>query len=158
MVFLIVANQNSVLCFLLNNLSQMGELVFFIFMTTLLMNLSQQFVLSASRTAIRNDTGGRGGTKTVMGDNMSTKCEPLSHSLENGYIVCDGENVNSTCWTVCLEGYKKEDLLMGSYNCQVNGEWSGEHTTCTPKDCGTPSQVLCFIHLIMSTKQLHGTL
>ncbi len=70
------------------------------------------------------------------------KCGQLNHTLIDGHLVCDGEDVNSTCWTVCIEGYEKENALTGSFKCEENGEWNGERTTCIQKDCGPLEQVI----------------
>ena len=76
------------------------------------------------------------------GTGEQLKCEVLSRVLENGYLVCNGMDLNSTCWTTCIEGYEKENALTGSYICLENGEWEGEGTTCVRKDCGSLDQVI----------------
>ena len=76
------------------------------------------------------------------GTGEQLKCEVLSRVLENGYLVCNGMDINSTCWTRCIEGYEKENALTGSYICLENGEWEGEGTTCVRKDCGSLDQVI----------------
>lgn len=69
------------------------------------------------------------------------KCEALSHDLANGHLVCNGIEIYSSCWTVCIEGYEKENAQIGSYVCQENGEWNGERTLCVRKDCRSFHQV-----------------
>lgn len=95
-------------------------------------------LISAAKTS-NNDLAGSGGTNKATGDKL--KCEPFPHTLADGYVVCNGEVNGSTCWTVCIEGYEKEKALIGSFECQENGEWSGEGTTCAKKDCGPLNQV-----------------
>jgi len=90
-----------------------------------------------SETDVEDNAGlSRAGTGEQL------KCELLSRVLENGYLVCDGMDINSTCWTRCIEGYEKENALTGSYICLENGEWEGEGTTCVRKDCGSLDQVI----------------
>lgn len=43
---------------------------------------------------------------------------------------------------MCIEGYEKENALTGSFECEENGEWNGERTTCIRKDCGPLEQVV----------------
>ena len=81
----------------------------------------------------------KGGAKKATGEEL--KCEKLNHTMSNGHLVCNGEDINSTCWTVCIEGYQKENELTGSLKCEENGEWNGERTTCIRKDCGPLEQV-----------------
>ena len=42
---------------------------------------------------------------------------------------------------MCIEGYEKENGLIGSYICEENGKWQGEGTACVKKDCGSHDQV-----------------
>lgn len=81
-----------------------------------------------------------GQTKKVAGEKF--KCGYLNHTMADGHLVCNGENINSTCWTVCIEGYEKENALIGNFECEENGEWNGERTTCIRKDCGSLDQVV----------------
>ena len=80
------------------------------------------------------------GSGKATGEQL--KCEALLHELANGHLVCNGVEINSTCWTVCIEGYEKENAQIGSYMCQENGEWSGKGTACVKKDCGSLDQVV----------------
>ena len=90
-----------------------------------------------SDTDVKDDAG---LSRAATGEQL--KCERLSQVLENGYLVCDGMDINSTCWTRCIEGYEKENPLTGSYICLENGEWEGEGATCVRKDCGSLDQVI----------------
>ena len=90
-----------------------------------------------SDTDVKDDAG---LSRAATGEQL--KCERLSRVLENGYLVCDGMDINSTCWTRCIEGYEKENPLTGSYICLENGEWEGEGATCVRKDCGSLDQVI----------------
>ena len=90
-----------------------------------------------SDTDVKDDAG---LSRAATGEQL--KCEPLSRGLENGYLVCNGMDINSTCWTRCIEGYEKENPVTGSYICLENGEWEGEGTTCVRKDCGSLDQVI----------------
>lgn len=86
------------------------------------------------------DLDDAGETEKVAGEKL--KCGYLSHTMPDGHLVCNGENINSTCWTVCIEGYEKENALIGNFECEENGEWNGERTTCIRKDCGSLDQVV----------------
>ena len=90
-----------------------------------------------SDTDVKDDAG---LSRAATGEQL--KCERLSRVLENGYLVCDGMDINSTCWTRCIEGYEKENPLTGSYICLENREWEGEGATCVRKDCGSLDQVI----------------
>ena len=90
-----------------------------------------------SDTDVKDDAG---LSRAATGEQL--KCELLLRVLENGYLVCEGMDINSTCWTRCIEGYEKENPLTGSYICLENGEWEGEGTTCARKDCGSLDQVM----------------
>lgn len=59
----------------------------------------------------------------------------------NGHLVCNGIEINSTCWTVCIEGYEKENERMGNLKCLENGEWDGKRTSCMKKGCGVFQKV-----------------
>lgn len=96
-------------------------------------------MLSGSKTS-NSDSEDGGGTSKATGDKL--KCEQLSHTLADGHLVCNGVEIGATCWTVCIEGYKKENELIGSFECEENGEWNGERTTCVRKDCGSHDQVV----------------
>lgn len=95
---------------------------------------------SGSRKSDSDVKDDAGLSRAATGEQL--KCEHLSRVLENGYLFCDGVNINSTCWTRCIEGYEKENALTGSYICLENGEWEGEGTTCVRKDCGFLDQVM----------------
>ena len=95
---------------------------------------------SGSRKSDSDVKDDAGLSRAATGEQL--KCERLSRVLKNGYLDCDGMNINSTCWTRCIEGYKKENALTGSYICLENGEWEGEGTTCVRKDCGSLDQVV----------------
>ena len=90
-----------------------------------------------SDTDVKDDAG---LSRATTGEQL--KCQALSRVLENGYLVCNGININSTCWTRCIEGYEKENALSGSYICLENGEWEGEGTTCVRRDCGSLDEVI----------------
>ena len=90
-----------------------------------------------SDTDVKDDAG---LSRATTGEQL--KCQALSRVLENGYVVCNGININSTCWTRCIEGYEKENALRGSYICLENGEWEGEGTTCVRRDCGSLDEVI----------------
>ena len=98
------------------------------------------FMHSGSRKSETDVKDNAGLSRAGTGEQL--KCEVLSRVLENGYLVCDGMDINSTCWTRCIEGYEKENALTGSYICLENGEWEGEGTTCVRKDCGSLDQVI----------------
>ena len=95
---------------------------------------------SGSRKSDSDVKDDAGLSRAATGEQL--KCELLSRVLKNGYLVCDGMDINSTCWTICIEGYQKENALTGSYICLENGEWEGEGTTCVRKDCGSLDQVI----------------
>ena len=95
---------------------------------------------SGSRKSDSDVKDDAGLSRAATGEQL--KCERLSQVLENGYLVCDGMDINSTCWTRCIEGYEKENPLTGSYICLENGEWEGEGATCVRKDCGSLDQVI----------------
>ena len=95
---------------------------------------------SESRKSDSDVKDDAGLSRAATGEQL--KCELLSRVLKNGYLVCDGMDINSTCWTICIEGYQKENALTGSYICLENGEWEGEGTTCVRKDCGSLDQVI----------------
>lgn len=95
---------------------------------------------SGSRKSDSDVKDDAGLSRAATGEQL--KCEHLSRVLENGYLFCDGVNINSTCWTRCIEGYEKENALTGSYICLENGKWEGEGTTCVQKDCGSLDQVM----------------
>ena len=95
---------------------------------------------SESRKSDSDVKDDAGLSRAATGEQL--KCELLSRVLKNGYLDCDGMNINSTCWTICIEGYQKENALTGSYICLENGEWEGEGTTCVRKDCGSLDQVI----------------
>ena len=95
---------------------------------------------SGSRKSDTDVKDGAGLSRAATGEQL--KCERLSRVLENGYLVCDGMDINSTCWTRCIEGYEKENPQTGSYICLENGEWEGEGATCVRKDCGSLDQVI----------------
>ena len=86
------------------------------------------------------DSDDSGETEKVTGEKV--KCGYLDHTMPDGHLVCNGEEINSTCWTVCIEGYEKGNALIGSLQCEENGEWNGERTTCIKKDCGSLEQVV----------------
>jgi len=81
-----------------------------------------------------------GETEKVTGEKL--KCGYLNHTMPDGHLVCNGEDINSTCWTVCIEGYEKENKLIGNFKCEENGEWNGKRTTCIRKDCGYLDEVV----------------
>ena len=86
------------------------------------------------------DSEHAGETEKVTEEKL--KCGYLDHTMPDGHLVCNGEDINSTCWTVCIEGYEKESALTGSFECEENGEWNGERTACIRKDCGSLNQVV----------------
>lgn len=98
------------------------------------------FCLHLGSKSADMDLEGGGGAKKVTGEKL--KCGHLDHTMEDGHLVCNGEDINATCWTVCIEGYKKENAMIGSFECEENGEWNGERTTCIRKDCGSLDQVV----------------
>ena len=95
---------------------------------------------SESRKSDSDVKDDAGLSRAATGEQL--KCERLSRVLENGYLVCDGMDINSTCWTRCIDGYEKENPLTGSYICLENREWEGEGATCVRKDCGSLDQVI----------------
>ena len=52
------------------------------------------------------DLDDAGDAEKVAGEEF--KCGYLNHTMPDGHLVCNGENINSTCWTVCIEGYEKK--------------------------------------------------
>lgn len=62
--------------------------------------------------------------------------------MPNALQECTGTKYRDTCEVNCIEGYEKKNALTGSYACEDDGKWSGAETSCTPKDCGAPHQVV----------------
>ena len=98
------------------------------------------FVMIPASKSSDSEQSGDSGTGKATGNEL--KCEPFSHTLEDGHVVCNGETIGSRCWTVCIEGFEKENDSFGSFECQESGEWSGERTRCVQKDCGSLTQVV----------------
>ncbi|PFX20514.1 Thrombospondin-3b [Stylophora pistillata] len=78
-------------------------------------------MFSASKSS-NNETSDGVGTSKATGNEL--KCEPFLHTMEDGHVVCNGEAINSSCWTVCIQGFEKENETIGSFECQEGGEWS----------------------------------
>ena len=61
--------------------------------------------------------------------------------MSNGHLVCNGIEINSTCSTVCIEGYEKENEQMGDLKCLENGKWDDKRTSCMKEGCGVFQKV-----------------